>query len=833
MEADVCETYVGDRDCWVEDDTLDVTLEMLRTGIREQECYSCPFPTSPFPGGMNYPPWGFAPRRVRELCEATGLNITFGVIDMDLARDWTPATFAAYLLWLLPAFLSALALPLMLLMRHFLQLHPRVRELRDALSTVELDDLSARWQPAWSRPAARVRLLARLASALAVCLFPWLPAFLILTWVLPIARSTSIPAKWMLDEELGRLRRLIPVSAITCMAYGLWIVFSVTSGFPSLPLLWSMRDTDGDNVDGESVRDIVRDCPVILGKTTSSCFSLLVGLELASVFFAQGVLCLLTAAVLVAFWLAAPGPVRLVNDRLHWLSASSLQARIARRTEAEADRPARFGRGELIAGQPKEAATGIYGFIGYSEDELRRRMTRGIEAIVEEVGAFNDDVLSECLQYVLHERAGSSERTFQNGWMRDRAPDGTRLAGRDGMRLADFCKLPVAQTAQLSDAHVAALRLYTTAAFQAINKPMRDLRTRPARAGEEDMAGKGVPLEPPKLARPHPLPITVAFIYEGLKRMRAASAIQVDSLDEASTAADIDELVTSTERTVAAVAAINAASARREASAAVKVTEAGDNTASAVKAAMPFSQGPEGVAAAAAPKETDVEYDDDRSQHIPASIRSEDVPVGGGSTCNGAHARWAPTVATPASVVIEVGASTSAGEATPREEDVADGRRCARDASLAQGRRASDKIAPEQFGLLRRLPSTFQASLRRSSQSAGPDIILWRGMRDLHATNSFLVRGGTELAPMSTTTNINIAARYARAGRDNHSLVFRLRSSTFMNLGCDLMAFSAFPHEKEALYPPLTYLQPTGKPHQLVYDGCTYTILDVEPSFPS
>ena len=86
---------------------------------------------------------------------------------------------------------------------------------------------------------------------------------------------------------------------------------------------------------------------------------------------------------------------------------------------------------------------------------------------------------------------------------------------------------------------------------------------------------------------------------------------------------------------------------------------------------------------------------------------------------------------------------------------------------------------------------------------------------------------------MSTTTNINIAARYARAGRDNHSLVFRLRSSTFMNLGCDLMAFSAFPHEKEALYPPLTYLQPTGKPHQLVYDGCTYTILDVEPSFPS
>ena len=31
-----------------------------------------------------------------------------------------------------------------------------------------------------------------------------------------------------------------------------------------------------------------------------------------------------------------------------------------------------------------------------------------------------------------------------------------------------------------------------------------------------------------------------------------------------------------------------------------------------------------------------------------------------------------------------------------------------------------------------------------------------------------------------------------------------------MNLGCDISFLSAFPHEKELLYPPLTFLQPTG-----------------------
>jgi hypothetical protein len=85
-------------------------------------------------------------------------------------------------------------------------------------------------------------------------------------------------------------------------------------------------------------------------------------------------------------------------------------------------------------------------------------------------------------------------------------------------------------------------------------------------------------------------------------------------------------------------------------------------------------------------------------------------------------------------------------------------------------------------------------------------------MRDLHATDAFMRRGGTKLAPMSTTTDLDIAVRYARAGRGARVFAFsHPLEQVHESLGCDLTYFSAFPHEREALYPPLTYLQPTGK----------------------
>lgn len=74
----------------------------------------------------------------------------------------------------------------------------------------------------------------------------------------------------------------------------------------------------------------------------------------------------------------------------------------------------------------------------------------------------------------------------------------------------------MSQFAGLTTAHVVALRLYTTAAFRSINNPLRDLLK------DED----GQPVVPPTLRQPHPLPCTVAFLYEALKRTRAAAALK-------------------------------------------------------------------------------------------------------------------------------------------------------------------------------------------------------------------------------------------------------------------------------------------------------------------
>ena len=57
-----------------------------------------------------------------------------------------------------------------------------------------------------------------------------------------------------------------------------------------------------------------------------------------------------------------------------------------------------------------------------------------------------------------------------------------------------------ARAADLSTAHVLALRLYTTSTFQRINGPLRERK------------------------RPHPLGMTVWYIADGIKKLRAVAA---------------------------------------------------------------------------------------------------------------------------------------------------------------------------------------------------------------------------------------------------------------------------------------------------------------------
>ena len=39
--------------------------------------------------------------------------------------------------------------------------------------------------------------------------------------------------------------------------------------------------------------------------------------------------------------------------------------------------------------------------------------------------------------------------------------------------------------------------------------------------------------------------------------------------------------------------------------------------------------------------------------------------------------------------------------------------------------------------------------------------VLWRGMRDMKTTDEFMQKGGTEMAFMSTTSQMSVAVRYS------------------------------------------------------------------------
>lgn len=105
---------------------------------------------------------------------------------------------------------------------------------------------------------------------------------------------------------------------------------------------------------------------------------------------------------------------------------------------------------------------------------------------------------------------------------------------------------------------------------------------------------------------------------------------------------------------------------------------------------------------------------------------------------------------------------------------------------------------------------------------------LWRGMRGLKETKDFMLQGGTELAPMSTTTKLEVAIAYSDAST---SLIFKIRTDTFMQRGASIQFLSAFPDEEEVLYPPLTFVKPTGRSMSKNFKGRNFKVIEVSPQF--
>ena len=163
---------------------------------------------------------------------------------------------------------------------------------------------------------------------------------------------------------------------------------------------------------------------------------------------------------------------------------------------------------QMVLGQPDEAALGLLHFMRVPNSFVFPSIEQGVTAIVGEFETNGTDVDRECLNYVLRERAGSSSKIFPNSpYPRDCDLTGLRAdrlnEAREPMALADFVQHPHSTKAGLSAAHVLSLRLYTTAAFRSLNDPMRSM--------DPDGA-------------PHPFPVTMKFITDAIKQLRAVGA---------------------------------------------------------------------------------------------------------------------------------------------------------------------------------------------------------------------------------------------------------------------------------------------------------------------
>ena len=62
------------------------------------------------------------------------------------------------------------------------------------------------------------------------------------------------------------------------------------------------------------------------------------------------------------------------------------------------------------------------------------------------------------------------------------------------------------------------------------------------------------------------------------------------------------------------------------------------------------------------------------------------------------------------------------------------------------------------------------------------------------------------------------------------ALILRLNTSSFMERGADISFLSAFPTEKEVLYPPLTFMRATGAKQTVTVGDGSVTIMEVIPS---
>jgi hypothetical protein len=83
---------------------------------------------------------------------------------------------------------------------------------------------------------------------------------------------------------------------------------------------------------------------------------------------------------------------------------------------------------------------------------------------------------------------------------------------------------------------------------------------------------------------------------------------------------------------------------------------------------------------------------------------------------------------------------------------------------------------------------------------------LWRGMKNMKVDEIFMSVGGTEMAVMSTTSDKEVAVKYAKS---ESALVFKY-TTLGLTRGVKIQFLSLYPKEVEYVYPTLTFLSFVG-----------------------
>ena len=120
-------------------------------------------------------------------------------------------------------------------------------------------------------------------------------------------------------------------------------------------------------------------------------------------------------------------------------------------------------------------------------------------------------------------------------------------------------------------------------------------------------------------------------------------------------------------------------------------------------------------------------------------------------------------------------------------------------------------------------------------ETATSETVLWRGMSNVSMREAFMRgrQGGTELAFGSVTKDLKVSLRYAtEGGASANNLIFKFAVDNFLQYGAELKWVSAFPEEEEVLYPPLTYLQPTGREDMIEVGEHKFHVVEVRPNIP-